>query len=390
MYRRTVDLEKNCVVTDMKKAIPVFHLISSTGIGGAEMMLERFLKHHEPVGTSLVISLTTIDAIGERLLSSGVPVVALNIHSPLSAIVGLYRYLRLARAYRPKSIIGWMYHANLLAAVCSIVTPGSRIVWNVRCSLSQYVSRGLLKRSVLWFSRVVAGFPDRIVFNSHRSMEEHIKYGFPKNKCEVIYNGFDPAGYCLTDTTLKRSAIGLHESKFLIGCFGRNVPVKRMTDMLQVCAELQARQCPAELLFIGRNFDSTEFQEAIRSSGVEHSIHVIQEVPSLTPYYDMIDAFCLCSESEGFPNVIGEAVYNGVPVFCTDVGDMRRGFLSDWQVSPVGDIQSLVRSALCIYKMSSGERMALVNNQREVFRGRTEMSCVINKFSHAFFVHNHR
>lgn len=369
----------------MKKEVVVFHLISSTKVGGAEMMLEKFLKYHESAENSIVVSLTDVGAVGERLQKIGIPVVPLGIRSPFTAAVGLFRYLRLVRRHRPMAVVAWMYHANFLAVLVAVITRGSRVVWNVRCGLGQYSNGRLGKRVLLRLSCLLSFMPDRIVFNSKRSMQEHIEYGFQGKKCEVIYNGFFPMAYSQEEAVERRLEIGVGKDVFLIGCFGRNVRVKRMADLLDVCAGLRQRGVPAEVLYVGRDFDSLEFQEQVAKSGVGESVHVRQEVASLAPYYYMVDAFCLCSESEGFPNVIGEAVYSGVPVFCTDVGDMKNGFLMDWQVSPVGDIPSLIRSALSIFSMGDDGRRSLARQQLEQFREKTEMGSVVRKLGDAFF-----
>lgn len=369
----------------MNDQTTVFHVITSTGMGGAEMMLEKFLTRHESMKNSLVISMVPLGIIGEQLVDRGVMVQTLDMSTPLTAVTGFLHYAKLMRQYRPRKIVAWMYHANLLASLYSIIFRGPRVIWNIRCGVSQYRSGGLSKRVLLCLSRLLSGHPDKIVFNSHRSLEEHCEYGLRRRNCVVIYNGFARTEVGLPDSRAQRQRLGIRIDVFLIGSFGRNAAVKRMGDLLKVCAALRAKGCLAEVLFIGRNFDSAPFQNEIKASGVDAFVHVISEVSSLSPYYPLIDMFCLCSDSEGFPNVIGEAVYASVPVICTDVSDMKRGFLEPWQVSPVADIASLAASALRIYRMDSLERQQLINAQLTAFHDKTELSSVVTNLGRAFF-----
>ena len=55
------------------------------------------------------------------------------------------------------------------------------------------------------------------------------------------------------------------------------------------------------------------------------------------------DVFCLASSSEGWPNVVNEALACGTPVVATDVGAVRQMIDSDryGSVVPVHDAEAL-------------------------------------------------
>lgn len=361
-----------------------FHVITSTNVGGAEIMLEKFLTHHNSARHSTVLTLTTIGEIGKRINKLGVSVVALQLRSSLKAFLGLIRFIKLVYKYQPDTIIAWMYHANLFVTLFSFLYPRSYIVWNVRCGISQYKSHTFLKMFILKMSRALSRLPDKIIFNSKRSMDEHIKYGYYPCNCRVVYNGFEPKKCSDLNRNSIRNDVGINENAFLIGSFGRNIRLKRMADLLKVCAKLRAKGCPAELLYVGRNFNTSEFKEKMIRYGVHGKVHIVQEVSSLHPYYSAIDAFCLCSENEGFPNVIGEAVYSKVPVFCTDVGDMKNEFLRTWQVSDVGDISSLTKAAFKIYSMGHSGRRILAAEQYRHFSNKTDINRIVIELAKLF------
>jgi len=367
------------------KAASVFHIISSTNVGGAEMMLKKYLncKHRDSTDV-IVISLTGIGDIGRSIYQElDIKVLGLKMDTLAGMLTAIPKFLKLLFSHKPRFVISWMYHANLFAFF--LTSFGNyRRVWNIRCGLSDIAYWPFKRRLVLGVSKIFSSRVDKVIFNSHRAKDEHVKYGFKESNISVVYNGFNQAEYDISTGKLSRKTLGIPKSSFLIGSFGRNVQVKRMHDLLNICKELRSMNIPTELLFIGRFFDTEVFQKKINDANLDRYVHIIREVKIIAPYYKLLDAFCLCSESEGFPNVVGEAAYSKVPIIASDISDLKRNFLETWQVSDIGEISGFVKSALKIYKMDNDEKQTLVQSQYNRYSNLTEINYVCNLLSMYF------
>ena len=368
----------------MVKKISTFHVIASTRIGGAERMLERFLKFHESAKSSLVISLTDIGTVGNQIKKNGVDVITMNIKNMFDFIFAIARYHKLVKKFKPRHVIGWMYHGNLFISLFFLFFKGPYAIWNIRCGLSDYKKWPSQRKLVLKLCRYTSKSADKIIYNSKKSQSQHNAYGFSSKTSMVIYNGFSPHEYKNTKDNNLRRKLGISDDVFLIGSFGRNIAIKRMSDLMLICQALQKKGCPAHILYIGRNFKNDTFMWKARQMGVHQFVHIISEVPSLSPYYKILDVFCLCSEAEGFPNVIGEAAYSGVPVISTDISDLK-DFFKDWQVCDVGDIEGLASAAYRVFNLIKIQRQELIKDQQEAFLRKTQITNVAQDMAEAFF-----
>ena len=72
------------------------------------------------------------------------------------------------------------------------------------------------------------------------------------------------------------------------------------------------------------------------------------------------DGLVLASRfGEGFPNVLGEAMARGVPVFSSDVGDAREIIGKESHVFPIGEVNSLEKMLFSFLSLSPGKRAEL-------------------------------
>jgi glycosyltransferase involved in cell wall biosynthesis len=105
-----------------------------------------------------------------------------------------------------------------------------------------------------------------------------------------------------------------------------------------------------------------KLHELVRELAVEPYIHFLGHVPAevLAEYMSAADVFCLASSSEGWPNVVNEALACGTPVVASDVGAVPDLIPSPeyGAVVPTGDEDAL-ESALLSALLTSWDRRAI-------------------------------
>src|SRR5262249_43285470 len=91
---------------------------------------------------------------------------------------------------------------------------------------------------------------------------------------------------------------------------------------------------------------AASLRELVNDNGLRESVSFLGEVNqnTLAELMCATDVFCLASSTEGWPNVVNEALACGTPVVATDVGAVRRMIVSpDYGlIVPVGDEPALV------------------------------------------------
>src|ERR1700756_2886466 len=114
----------------------ILHVISGLGTGGAQMMLWKFLSLTHTHHSQAVISLTDEGTIGPRIARLNVPVCALDLRKTSPNPARAVDIRSLTREFDPDLILGWMYHANLVASFAGMVSPRrSPVLWGVRQGL---------------------------------------------------------------------------------------------------------------------------------------------------------------------------------------------------------------------------------------------------------------
>ena len=97
---------------------------------------------------------------------------------------------------------------------------------------------------------------------------------------------------------------------------GRLIALKRnrdLIDAINICGNDNY-----EILFIGEGEERVNLENYAKKLNINHRVHFLGQVESPFAYLKRCDLFVSCSESEGFPNVIVEALACGIPVISTD------------------------------------------------------------------------
>jgi glycosyltransferase involved in cell wall biosynthesis len=343
----------------------VVHIITGLDIGGAELMLKRLVEpHHGRTDYQhSVISLTDIGEVGQQLKNQGISVEAMGMRSSLSVFLILWRLTRMLRVMSPDIVQTWMYHADLLGGLAARFAANRNVIWGVRTTdvrAGGSTQTAVVRRLCAWLSYRV---PHTIICAAEASRQVHQSLGYDATKMTVVQNGFDMSR--LTSTPEQALALrvdcGCDEKDILIGSIGRFHPVKDHKNFIDAAAILGPRFPQLRFLMVGRDLDPDNAQLTlwIKQTGFADRFVILGQRSDIPVCLSAIDIYCLHSRTEGFPNVLGEAMAMGVPCVTTDVGDAAVLIGDCGEVVPKADSASLAGGVEKLLELTASERMAL-------------------------------
>jgi len=304
----------------------VVHIIVGLHTGGAEKTLLKVCSglpqfHHH------VVSLTGFGELAPAFLKAGAELHCLDMRTASGVIRGLASILHFVWKTKPSLIQSWMYHSDLVTLFIKLVAPRTPIVWNLRHSaLTPSSSRRtrLIQRVLVGMSWFI---PRAIVAAGVRVRDEHERIGYSMQKLSTIPNGIDLEVF-RADSSLRnvgRTRLGLAQDQLLIGFVGKWDPHKGVESFLDALKLLSDWGREVQFLMVGKDllFENSQLVDLVERRQLTDHAHLVGPVPDVQTYLNALDVMVSASETEGFPNVIAEAVACGVPVVATDVGDSK-------------------------------------------------------------------
>ena len=350
----------------------VVHVISNLGIGGAETMLVRLLREH--VGTSLshsVVSFLPGGVTAEVLRELGAEVIELEGQRSLKS-AALLRPLgaALARA-KPDLVQGWMYHGNIAASLAAMLGYyRAPVLWGIRQTLERLGDNRPLTRGFILAGSVLGSHPRRIVYNSTVAAEQHEAYWYPRAKRVTIYNGVDTKRFRpnVAARLSARAGLGLAPDAEVIGRVARNDPMKDHATLFKAFQSLAARRPRAHLLVVGTGMDTSdrELAQLAHLTGAPERVHFLGpqfKLEDLVPAFDV--AVSSSRMSEGFQNVLAEAMACGVPAVSTDIGEAGTIIGDAARLVPRLAPDALAAAVSAILDLSAEQRRQMGRQDRE-------------------------
>lgn len=348
--------------------VSVLHVITGLGTGGTERMLQKLLRVRHPSVVQTVVQLQSGGSIATEIRGDGVEVVDLSMRRSVGAIYQAGQLVRLARRVRPDIIQTWLYHADVAGAIAGRLLS-LPVVWNIRGSDNPGIRRPIVR-----ICAALSRIPALVIANSEAGRLAHERVGYRAREWRVVPNGFDTKVF-VRDASAKaavRRELGIPADAKIVGMIARADPLKDHRMFFDAVRLALAVIPGIYVVLVGEGMDTSSqlavtynMNESMR--GRIFSLGRRDDIARLTAAFDVA---CLASLSEGFPNVIGEAMACEVPCVVTDTGAAREIVGDTGIVVRTGDatafadgiVRSLQRSAPEQRALGERARRRIVNN----------------------------
>ncbi len=241
---------------------------------------------------------------GEDMLpiaqSSGVPIKYLSRNSWVTPWA-LWRFFWQLRGQKPDVLYTMTAVPNIWGRIFAAATTDSTVIASWRRTQEQQFE------SILW------RLTDRLVCNAN-SLRAHVikRHGVNPKIVDVVPNGVD-ADYFTPDLSCR-------DPRPTVVFIGRLVWQKDPFLLIEAFRLLRKLVSNARLILIGQGYLNSIVHQKVAASGLSEHIELIPGASDIRPFLRQGWLFVLPSVSEGFPNVIIEAMSCGLPVVATSVG----------------------------------------------------------------------
>jgi L-malate glycosyltransferase len=152
-----------------------------------------------------------------------------------------------------------------------------------------------------------------VICVSEGVLESMAAQGIRRELLSCVYNGID-----VSEVSKVKAA--LVSDKFTIGTVGNLMPRKSIHHLLQAAARLKnLGETGFRVLIVGDGTERKRLETLVASEHLHEEVEFLGFLEEPLPVMAAMDVFVFCSQKEGFPRVVLEAMALGKPVVSSEV-----------------------------------------------------------------------
>ena len=291
----------------MTNQLKVLFISGSLGLGGAEKQLFYCISALSKLNVKVtIIALTKGEPYELKIKDLGIDIIHLN--NTKSRFLRLIKITAITKRIKPHIIQSSHTFTNLYAGIA-----GKR---------TNTLSIGALRSSFEYSKRVngrltewMIKSPDFIFFNSKTALDETLSLGIiEQTSAQLLHNVITPS-LSLKDHPDKYDTFNLIY-------LGKVQDSKGIDTLLKAYKLLIVDHENTTLTIVGTGPNFDKYVSMAKELGISDRVTFTGAKVEVKEYLSKADIFVFTSLSEGFPNVVIEAMDAGLPVISTPAGDV--------------------------------------------------------------------
>ena len=361
----------------------IVHIITSLGDGGAEHTLFKICKY-DTINQHVVIVFKKDGKYFTLLSKLGIKVYCLD--ASFFSVHKFFLLIRILRSIKPDIVQTWLVHADFIGSIASRLAGIKKIVWNVRYSKIEVGKAKLITvlmiEILVWFSYF---FPKSIIIVSKNAKKFYEEKGYDKKKLKFIPNGYDLSIFKIRNKykTNFRNKMGISKSVPIIGYVARYDPLKDHINLLESISLIKSKNANFFCVLIGNNINNNKILvKEIKRLNLDDCIKLLGPTKNISEVMNSLDIHIQSSRSEGFPNVIAEAMAHKTPCVATNVGDSSY-IVGDtgWIVPPKSPIYLAKSIEIALKEINTKKWIKRCNRARARITEKFSMDKMINSYN---------
>jgi len=250
--------------------------------------------------------------------------------APVKDLVSLYRLWRKIRRLNPEIVHSHTPKGGLLG-MCAARLAGVPVCCYHLRGLPMMSAQGKKRELLRWTERLSCALADEVYCVSHSLRDVALAEKLcDAEKIRVLAGGsgngvdslttYNPNSADTASLNKMRAALGIAPDALVIGYVGRLVQDKGIRELVEAWESIRSAIPKLHLLVIGpREAADAVPERTLEVLDTDPEVTWLDMVPSVAPYYGLMDLLVLPTYREGFPNVLLEAAAMEIPVVATRV-----------------------------------------------------------------------
>lgn len=299
----------------------IVHIITGLKEGGAESTLYKICKY-DVKNEHIIISFDKFGKYFFLLKKLRVKVYQLNLK--YYSIIKFFYLIKLIRSLKPNVVQTWLVHGDLIGGVASKLAGINQIVWNIRYSkLENRVIKLKTFFLIKFLSKLSFIIPKMIIVVSKSALKNCKDLGYCNRKLKLVQNGYKI--FILNYKKQKidyRKKYKIKKNIPILGTVARHDLTKDHQNLLKALSIVRKKN-NFRCLLIGSNISKKNkiLVNQIKKFELSNYVKLLNNTNNILQSMRSLDIHISSSLTEGFPNVVAEAMTCGTPNIVTNVGD---------------------------------------------------------------------
>ena len=317
----------------------ILHIINDFSTGGTQRFLANLILEDIKINNNqhhvLILKISN-DSLINVLIENDI-----KFHYLYDGRIKLLKSFRFCKTFKPEILQTWLYISDLYGLFLKLFFHKSKLFWNIRNGMPNKSNIS----SLSWFSArlscLFSFIPNKIISPSEKSINEHIIFGFNRNKFILIPN-FINSKYILLYND--NSLINRSKNDFVTYGIVSRFDKQKGIDTLLLAINNLPKNLKIKFIFIGTGLNDINLKYLLKQLDIvklNYDILFENKSENLFEFYTKIDFHISSSNSEAFPNAVMESMYFGKPNIVTNTGDSRKILSNFGYVLNTKDYQKL-------------------------------------------------